>query len=119
MSNPTIKLKQGSVIGRKMELPKGGHMHIFQGIPYAKPPTGNLRFKSPVPLEKFSKDVIHCTKEGNMSVQRKLFTRENVGNEDCLYLNVYCPPIDWRQSVPVIFFIHGGVLSFGSGNSDL
>lgn len=38
------------------------------------------------------------------------------GAEDCLYLNIYVPADRTpSQSLPVIFWIHGGAFQFGSG----
>lgn len=40
-----------------------------------------------------------------------------VGDEDCLYLNIYTPKnISKSDRIPVIFHIHGGALMYGSGN---
>lgn len=38
-----------------------------------------------------------------------------IGQEDCLYLNIYTPSIKKTAKLPVIFFIHGGGFQFGSG----
>lgn len=41
-----IKLDHGGVlVGRHHVTVKGRHMRAFMGIPYAKPPVGELRFK--------------------------------------------------------------------------
>lgn len=45
-----------------------------------------------------------------------MITREIVGDEDCLYLNVYT--IDILKKRPVMVWIHGGGFSMGSGDAD-
>ena len=40
-----VELKQGRLKGHRLTTRKGREMFAFQGIPYAKPPVGNLRFK--------------------------------------------------------------------------
>lgn len=41
---PHIKIKQGELKGTLESLSSGGSFASFKGIPYAKPPIGNLRF---------------------------------------------------------------------------
>lgn len=40
-----LHLKQGKIIGRYLKSREGRVFKSFQGIPYAKPPVGDLRFK--------------------------------------------------------------------------
>ena len=40
-----VELKQGRLKGHRLTTRKGREIFAFQGIPYAKPPVGNLRFK--------------------------------------------------------------------------
>ncbi|XP_035784382.1 esterase B1-like isoform X1 [Anopheles albimanus] len=116
-----VKVEQGTVCGVKEVLPEGGVFHAFRGIPYAKPPIGELRFRAPQPLERFPHPVLDCSAERDVSFSRNMFTQELEGSEDCLHLNVYTPATDAaRQAhpLPVMVFIHGGAFMFGSGNSD-
>lgn len=46
-----------------------------------------------------------------------MMTRETVGDEDCLYLNVYT--VDIVKKRPVMVWIHGGAFSMGSGDATL
>lgn len=48
-----------------------------------------------------------------------LFTVKTVGNEDCLYLNVYTPSIEPQMKRAVMVWVHGGGFLFGSGNDDV
>lgn len=61
-----VKVNQGTVRGCQEKLPDGRSFFRFSGIPFAKPPVNELRFKSPQKLLKFHKDEIDCTKEGDM-----------------------------------------------------
>lgn len=45
-------------------------------------------------------------------------TSELIGNEDCLYLNLYMPRDIPLKNIPVLFWIHGGSFTVGSGESD-
>ena len=62
----------------------------FTGIPYAKAPTGNLRFEKPRPYGSFKNSVQNATSFGSACSQF-LFNNKPTGNEDCLFLNVYTP----------------------------
>ncbi|XP_022229276.2 juvenile hormone esterase [Drosophila obscura] len=114
-----IPVKQGIVVGQQQKLPGGLEYNSFLGVPYAEPPVGNLRFRSPVPQERFEQPELDCSKERNVSHQRDPFTTEVAGSENCLFLNVYAPKSRSSASpLPVMVWIHGGGFFFGNGNSD-
>ena len=67
---------------------------IFQGIPYAKPPVGKLRFKRTEPLLELKTDgsPFRATSFGRRCFQPSgLYYPSYVGQEDCLTLNVFVP----------------------------
>jgi len=103
-----VKVNQGTVKGVRENLAKGKSFYRFSGIPYAKNPEGKLRFMAPEKLLKFDKDVLDCTREGSACFHRSLLTRNYIGSENCLNLNVYAPADAQFKKLPVIgekFFI--------------
>lgn len=79
----------------------------YLGIPYAKPPVGELRFAAPEAPASWS-GVRSATTYGSDCVQST-----GGGSEDCLYLNVFRPKTAGPH--PVMVWIHGGAFIFGSG----
>lgn len=107
MMRTSVKVAQGVVKGCREKLPNGADYLRFSGIPYAKKPINNLRFKAPQKLLKFDGDEIDCTREGDECFHRSTFTGGYVGSEDCLYLNVYVPEIPSSEKLSVMVWIHG------------
>ncbi len=112
----TRTIAQGSVTGAASEV---GNTHIWRGIPYAKPPVGDLRWRAPRPPEAFPEPQTalesgsECPQLGGDPIR---------GSEDCLYLDIYAPR--WTADavpagdarLPVMFWIHGGGNSMGAGD---
>ena len=92
----------------------------FKGIPFAKPPIGEYRFKAPVPCEDWE-GVLDCTEYGPRPIQVPppwCVDRDSaIYAEDCLNINVWTPNIDGEKR-PVIFNIFGGGFMEGS-NSEI
>jgi para-nitrobenzyl esterase len=88
----------------------------FQGIPYAAPPVGALRWTSPRPAARWS-GTRDATAPGNACAQSfGPFGGAPSDTEDCLYLDVTTP----RRSsgrAPVLVWLHGGGFVSGSGGS--
>ncbi|MCQ4208220.1 carboxylesterase/lipase family protein [Streptomyces longispororuber] len=87
----------------------------FLGIPYARPPVGELRWREPRPTERWS-GVRDATGFGNRCVQTASWDpgyEDPTYTEDCLDLNVYAP--DGSAGRPVMVWLHGGGLTAGAG----
>lgn len=66
--------------------------YAFEGIPYAKPPLGDLRFRAPQPPEPWN-GVLDCLHYKSKPLQIDMLRRIICGSEDCLYLNVYAKKV--------------------------
>ena len=112
----TVDVVQGRLQG---VLAPDGLTVAFKGIPYAAPPLGDLRFRSPQTPAAWSgvRDASafkHNCMQGSMNMgwPQPLSTQ----SEDCLYLNVYAPAVKPQKPVPVLFWIFGGGFQGGGGN---
>ncbi|XP_053969299.1 esterase B1 [Anastrepha ludens] len=91
--------------------------YSFEGIPYAQPPVGELRFRAPqrpIPWE----GVRDCKNTKEMAVQNHVITGVLEGSEDCLYLNVYTNNTQPDKPRPVMIWIHGGGFYTGEATRD-
>ena len=83
---------------------KSGIQRYF-GIPFAKPPVGNLRWKAPQPLDKWT-GVKETKKFAARPMQKLIWgdmnSRSNGVSEDCLYLNVWTPAKRNTKGLPVL-----------------
>ncbi|KAG5320737.1 ESTE Esterase, partial [Pseudoatta argentina] len=120
MSETRVRVAEGKLKGVVVDGCNNVRYFAFRGIPYAKPPVGELRFKAiidPVPVEPWDGER-DASKYGNIAVQINSITQEVVGDEDCLYLNVYTRKIKSPEKRTVMVWIHGGGYFVGSGNPD-
>ncbi|KAG5895283.1 hypothetical protein JTB14_015149 [Gonioctena quinquepunctata] len=113
MVNPTVKICDGELRGCERIDLDGKSFLAFLGIPYAKPPVGELRFKAPQPAESW-KGVRDATKDGECCIQSNMGMTE--GSEDCLNLNVFTKELRKENYPlkPVMVWIHGGAFMYGS-----
>ncbi|MCP2342249.1 carboxylesterase/lipase family protein [Actinomadura rupiterrae] len=88
---------------------------LFQGIPYAAPPTGPLRWASPQRAASWS-GVRDATKPGNRCAQAGGLIDDASVTEDCLYLNVTTPRQSSARKLPVMVWFHGNGFINGAGS---
>jgi len=107
---PIVATASGKVEGIQT---KNGVL-AFMGIPFAQPPTGDLRFAPPVEVAPWD-GVRDATKSGPAAPQQANPIDPGakfVQDEDCLNLNIWTPAIDGRKR-PVLVYIHGGACMLG------
>nr|XP_022906979.1 esterase B1-like [Onthophagus taurus] len=114
-SEPIVTISDGNLRGSVLKDIDGKHFFSFQSIPFAKPPIGELRFKDPQPVEKWS-GTLDATIESPICLQKVFVLNTFAGTENCLYLNVYTPKLKPKKLKPVLVFIHGGGFTEGTGN---
>lgn len=134
-AGPTVRLSAGQLHGALRGSLRGSTA-VFEGIPYAAPPVGALRWREPQPAASWE-GVRDATKPGSACVQNDTgldrfvtplaaaYATTYVGHtvpssEDCLYLNVWVP--NWpakaslpAPSLPVMVWLHGGSNTAGNG----
>jgi para-nitrobenzyl esterase len=117
MQQAIVSTKNG-----KLEGAIKNELYVFKGIPYAAPPTGDLRWMPPQPVKPWS-DIRPALKYGAMAPQN-VMPPTGVGgpdfsnqpqSEDCLFLNIWTPGLDDGRR-PVMLWIHGGAFIIGSGS---
>ncbi|MGZ3157669.1 MAG: carboxylesterase/lipase family protein [Burkholderiaceae bacterium] len=119
-SHVLSKTTYGKVVG--VNDTDGSGTYYWKGIPFAKPPVGDLRWKAPAEPDAW-RAPYQAKKFGNACVQygriygpglnntydATIGTTLNqaVGSEDCLTLNIWRPAHS-KGKLPVIYFIYGG-----------
>lgn len=121
--NAKVLVKQGWLQGYKER-----NLKIFKGVPYAKPPVGELRFKHPEDPERW-RGVRKATQYSAACIQQVMEQEDLPANvhgvpqfmapsqyeEDALYLNIWTPAKAETDKLPVFIWVHGGGMVAGSG----
>lgn len=111
--SPSVTLSQGKTIGVQLtDCPQP--IDAFLGIPYAKPPIGDLRFR---PAQKLpsSKDPIDASKYGPAAPGKALLPGGvTEQSEECLTVNIFRPSNAASDKLPVAIYVHGGAYNRGS-----
>lgn len=114
---PIVKLPLGTVEGYIGKTIKGREYSAFEGVPYAAPPVGDLRFQEPIPPKPWSgiwkaRTIFRCIQYYHYTPSGEDMV---IGDEDCLYLNIYSPNVNSTKKMNVMVFIHGGAFMFNLG----
>jgi para-nitrobenzyl esterase len=86
-------------------------IQTYFGVPFAKPPVGELRWKAPQPMDSW--EGVKITKHfGPRPMQAMVFgdmkSRSAGVSEDCLYLNIWTPAKRNTKGLPVLLYFYGG-----------
>ena len=109
-----VKTRTGIYVGKE-----DGKVMSYLGIPYAKPPVKELRWKAPEPLPA-SETVYEAASFGPsvMQVDHKgSILKYHRQSEDCLYLNIFVNGENTEEKKPVLMLFHNGDFAFG-GTAD-
>jgi para-nitrobenzyl esterase len=116
-AGPVVETSLGKAQGKTLN---AGKVKAFLGLPYAAPPVGELRWKSPAPplpwkgLRDATNFGARC---GQWPIWKDYIFQDAGPSEDCLFLNVYAPvAAKAGGKLPVMVWIHGGGYAAGSGS---
>ncbi len=110
--DPVVAVTGGQIRGALMA--RGGAE--FKGIPFAKAPVGDLRWREPLPTMPWT-GVRDATTFGAPCPQNAANRPMDGSQEDCLFLNLWTP--DWPPAArkPVMVWMHGGGNYAGSSSN--
>jgi para-nitrobenzyl esterase len=123
---PTVHVTSGTLGGRLQ-----GSISVFEGIPFAAPPLGNLRWREPQPVASWAgiRDATHTASPCTQAIagldtffaplaaayEMPFRAEPSKPSEDCLYLNVFSPWPPGHNGLPVMVWLHGGSNRVGTG----
>lgn len=112
----TVTISQGRLAGA---LDDTTGVYSFKGIPFAAPPTGDLRWKAPQPAPAWT-GTRQADRFGPRAMQLPVFGdmsfRSDGMSEDCLYLNLWTPEPSANARLPVLVYFYGGGFIAGDGS---
>lgn len=123
--NEVIHTHSGIIRGKKIKV-LNNDVYAYLGIPYAKPPIGELRFREPQPVSVWN-DIFNATVMSPICMQDPVFPQfewvprdRRYMSEDCLYLNIWVPvqKLDDKPFSTMVW-IHGGAFNTGSSNMNV
>jgi len=91
-SNKIVELSTGKIEGYQYRSKSGLLAYVFQGIPYAEAPVGDLRFAKTVPMKPWHHEkgsVLQCKSYQKSCPQNISLSIHPNQSEDCLFLNVF------------------------------
>ena len=109
-SECAVRTRTGVYVGEKYKKTR-----IFMGIPYAKPPVGELRWKAPEPLPA-SEEVFEAKNFGASPIQvehKGSIIRHHRQGEDCLPLKIAAGAGKTEAKKPVLVLFHHGDFTYG------
>nr|XP_027227009.1 cholinesterase 1-like isoform X1 [Penaeus vannamei] len=105
----SVQLLQGVIEGSRSEAKGGKSFYSFQGIPYAEPPVGSLRFKDPLPAGAW--EGVRNGSVAPPACPQPFYPLKT--SEDCLFLNVFTPRA-YKSDLPVMVWFLPGAFVVGS-----
>ena len=115
-------IQSGTVIGSE----DADNTYVWLGIPFAAPPIADLRWRSPQPVKPWTQTLkTTAFRDACVQLSGPLDGLPDdsgaiVGNEDCLYLNIWSPRDNSSaipDKLPVMVWIHGGGNTIGTANT--
>ncbi|XP_014476726.1 PREDICTED: esterase FE4-like [Dinoponera quadriceps] len=111
-----LEIPQGFLKGLKANsVLQNKPYYSFKGIPYAKPNVGVNKFQMPEPAEPWE-GTYDATYHRSACPFFCMIQQDMIGEEDCLYLNVYTPILDKEARKAVMVWFHGGGFNTGFGD---
>jgi para-nitrobenzyl esterase len=119
-ANPQIAVESGRLEGLQLD-----GVRAFFGIPYAAPPVGELRWRSPQPAadwsgvrnaKAFSASCMQSPRGAWPPYTHEYVEQASAPSEDCLTLNVWVPETGSDHALPILVWIHGGAFIGGASS---
>jgi para-nitrobenzyl esterase len=115
-STDQVKIESGMLQGAANS---DGSVRMFKGVPFAAPPVGDLRWKAPQPVAKWT-GARDASKFGPACLQTNVFGdiyfRDAQPSEDCLNLDMWIPAKPESKKLPVLLWYYGGGFVAGSSS---